>query len=180
MEFFDDKENWGESSVKVGRPWKLDELRLKSNTDLHKLWYVLLKERNVIMTMEAEYKRQSELFPSPERLEKVEESMENLLDVVAERDRAYHLLETGETGEPGERVAINQLGLYYTRRCQEHYVPLEYSRKFKKYTRFNGPWQDRYKQLLREKLLLKERYIYRCRRIVEERRKKVFPGVQLE
>ncbi len=22
----------------VGRPWKLDELRLKSNTDLHKLW----------------------------------------------------------------------------------------------------------------------------------------------
>lgn len=33
--------------------------------------YVLLKERNMLMTMEEEYKRQSELFPSPERLEKV-------------------------------------------------------------------------------------------------------------
>ena len=66
-------------------------------------------------------------------MRQLEESMENLLDVVSERDRAYHLLETGETGEPGERVAINQLGLHYIRRCQEHYVPLEYSRKFKKY-----------------------------------------------
>jgi len=74
-------------------------------------------------------------------LSQVEESMENLLDVVAERDRAYHLLETGETGEPGERVATNQLGLHYIRRCKEHYVPLEYSRKFKKYsTRSTSIW----------------------------------------
>lgn len=66
-----------------------DELRLKSNEDLHKLWfvellrrryvfkyysalrYVLLKERNMIMTMEAEYKRTANLMPAPERLEKV-------------------------------------------------------------------------------------------------------------
>jgi len=34
--------------------------------------YVLLKERNVIMTMEEEYRRQGELFPNPERLEKVQ------------------------------------------------------------------------------------------------------------
>ena len=33
--------------------------------------YVLLKERNMIMTMEEEYKRCGELFPNPERLEKV-------------------------------------------------------------------------------------------------------------
>jgi len=38
MEFFDDKKNWGEVSVRVGRAWKIDELRIKSNTDLHKLW----------------------------------------------------------------------------------------------------------------------------------------------
>lgn len=38
-EFFDDKENFQAQSVRVGRPWKKEELRLKGNTDLHKLWY---------------------------------------------------------------------------------------------------------------------------------------------
>jgi len=38
MEFFDDKKNWGEQNIRVGRSWRVDELRIKSNTDLHKLW----------------------------------------------------------------------------------------------------------------------------------------------
>lgn len=38
MEFFDDEKNWGETEVKSGRAWRKDDLRLKSNTDLHKLW----------------------------------------------------------------------------------------------------------------------------------------------
>ena len=55
----------------AGRPWRVDELRIKSNSDLHKLWYVLLKERNMLLTMQHEYERQCELFPNPERIEKV-------------------------------------------------------------------------------------------------------------
>ena len=38
-------------------------------------------------------------MPNPERIDKVEESMENLEKVVRERNRAYYELETGKTGE---------------------------------------------------------------------------------
>lgn len=40
LEFFDDEKNWGAQEVKTGRSWNKEELRLKSNTDLHKIWYV--------------------------------------------------------------------------------------------------------------------------------------------
>lgn len=71
MEFFETKENMSEETIKHGRPWKLEELRIKGNTDLHKLWYILHKERNMLLTMENMYKKEGEPFPSPERIAKV-------------------------------------------------------------------------------------------------------------
>lgn len=66
--------------------------------------YVLLKERNRLLTMEEEYRHQHELFPNPERIDKVEESMRNIMTVIRERDIAYNLLETGKTGEPTPQI----------------------------------------------------------------------------
>jgi large subunit ribosomal protein L47 len=123
MEFFDAKKHWGENEVKHGRKWELPELRIKSNTDLHKIWYVLLKEKNMLLTMEHESKEEHRLFPSPERLDKVKESMENLETVVRERNRAYHELETGETGERPGRLVHNQLGMRFFYRSFEHVIP---------------------------------------------------------
>ncbi|RUS85461.1 hypothetical protein EGW08_006794 [Elysia chlorotica] len=123
MDFFDDKELWAESTVNTGRPYRLDELRIKSNQDLHKLWYVLLKERNMLLTMEAEYQKRCELFPSPERITKVEESMENILEVVEERNEAVNLLETGKPLRPRGGVVRDFLGRPMYRHFQEYAIP---------------------------------------------------------
>ena len=46
---------------------------------------MLIKERNKILTMKHEYERLNKRMPGSERLEKVEESMENILKVVDSR-----------------------------------------------------------------------------------------------
>ncbi|KAK2581581.1 hypothetical protein KPH14_002090 [Odynerus spinipes] len=154
MEFFDDKNNWGKDEVKVGRNWKKDELRLKSNEDLHKLWFVLLKERNMLLTMQEACKRADEIFPNPERLDKVEMSMENIESVVRERNRAYHLLETGETGERPARLVSNVLGLKFVYRLRQYPIPQFMNNKWHKKHSFGygGYAVHKFLRLYREKL----------------------------
>ncbi|VDO94495.1 unnamed protein product [Soboliphyme baturini] len=133
MEFFDSKKNWGKNDVKTGRPWRKEELRLKSNVDLHKLWYVLLKERNMLYTMEQAAKDSVELFPSPERIYKVEESMKNLEDVVHERNKAYLELTTGESGERPSKYVTTFLGFRVRKELDEHIEPPHMNPKGKEY-----------------------------------------------
>ncbi|KAG8224582.1 hypothetical protein J437_LFUL003101 [Ladona fulva] len=157
MAFFDDTKNWGVNEVKVGRSWKRDELRLKSNSDLHKLWYVLLKEKNMLLTMEHASKEEMRLFPNPERIDKVEESMANLEEVVRERNRAYYLLETGEDGERPSRLVISPLGIRYCYRMKEYAIPKH--RNMKWWRRLSvghgsSVYLNRFLKLYREKLYL--------------------------
>ncbi|XP_045614785.2 large ribosomal subunit protein uL29m [Procambarus clarkii] len=155
-EFFDDEKNWGESVVKVGRAWKLEELRIKSNEDLHKLWYVLLKEKNMLLTMEHAALEEHKLFPSPERIDKVEESMKNLEDVVRERDRAYWLLETGETGERPSAVVHDALGRVVRKEFDEHPIPEWMQPKTNEVESKKGDiW--RFQRLLKEKEFVERR-----------------------
>uniref|UniRef100_A0A1B0G9L4 Large ribosomal subunit protein uL29m n=1 Tax=Glossina morsitans morsitans TaxID=37546 RepID=A0A1B0G9L4_GLOMM len=159
MEFFDDSKNWTENEVKVGRAWKLDELRIKSNKELHQLWYILLKERNMLLTMEHECNDQMELFPSPERLDKVKISMNNLETVVRERNKAYHLLETGETGERPQRLISTCLGLRRIYRSSEHVLPPHMNVKWIKSRciGFGGKAVRKFLLLYREKLYNEKR-----------------------
>lgn len=161
-DFFEDKSNWGASEIKSGRSWTKDDMRIKSNEDLHKLWYVLLKERNMLLTMEEEAKKQIEVFPSPERLDKVEASMKNLEDVVRERNKAYHMLETGKNGERPVQDIINGFGLRTFKKLHEFPIPKHMN---KKYNNFEFKENDKVVQ----NFLLK----YREKKYLDKRRKKV-------
>lgn len=137
-EFFDLPENWGETTVKSGAPWTAKQLRTKSNEDLHKLWYVLLKERNMLLTVEQESKRQRLQMPSPERLRKVERSMYRLDSVVAERETAIRLLQTGqERPRPGD-WRKNVFGKTYWYKFSEHPIPWHLNSKYRR-KRFYTP-----------------------------------------
>lgn len=86
QEFFEaDRSPDDDKPVVYGRGWKASELRLKSWDDLHKLWYVLLKEKNMLMTQRQMLNAQNLRFPNPERISKVRKSMCRIKHVLTER-----------------------------------------------------------------------------------------------
>ncbi|VDN52132.1 unnamed protein product [Dracunculus medinensis] len=128
-EFFDNEQNFGVNelrpSKRPGRSWSVDELRLKSNSDLHRLWYVLLKERNMLLTMMEAYSLAAHHFPNPERLDRINESMKNVEEIVHERNDAFFLLETGQGADPPIRSITSFAGFTYKKFATEHYLPAE-------------------------------------------------------
>mmetsp|Transcript_1281 Transcript_1281/g.3378 ORF Transcript_1281/g.3378 Transcript_1281/m.3378 type:complete len:170 (+) Transcript_1281:202-711(+) len=81
-----DRETRG--SQQVGRSWSVKELRRKSYEDLHKLWYVLYMERNMLLTERQLSRRRQLIFPQPERMKKVRKSMQAIRQVLGERKRS--------------------------------------------------------------------------------------------
>ena len=69
----------------TGREWKAADLRRKSWDDLHRLWYVLLLERNRLQSEKLEYRKLRQAFPDPSRLAKVRKSMNRIKQVMSER-----------------------------------------------------------------------------------------------
>uniref|UniRef100_A0A2K5DR65 Large ribosomal subunit protein uL29m n=1 Tax=Aotus nancymaae TaxID=37293 RepID=A0A2K5DR65_AOTNA len=129
-EFFDDPKNWGQEKVKS---------------------YVLLKERNMLLTLEQEAKRQILPMPSPERLEKVVESMDALDTVVQEREDALRLLQTGqERARPGAwRRDI--FGRVIWHKFKPWPIPWHLNKRYNRKRFFAMPYVDRFLRLEREK-----------------------------
>ncbi|KAI4891998.1 hypothetical protein NFI96_034211, partial [Prochilodus magdalenae] len=164
--FFDLPENWGETTVKSGAPWTAKQLRAKSNEDLHKLWYVLLKEKNMLLTIEQEAKRQHVQMPSPERIKKVERSMRRLDTIVKEREDALRLLQTGEEkGRPGE-WRRNVFGKTFWYRFREHPIPWYMNKRYKRKRFYTPSFVAPYTRLSLEKYLKSK-----VRRETREKRK---------
>eukprot|EP01040_Poterioochromonas_malhamensis_P010836 gene10836-11811_t len=103
-EFYDKPLQKGEVFI-AGREWSAADLRRKSFDDLHKLWYVLYKERNLLLT--AKHKRNSNSVPEPakdeQRYRNVKESMKNIKLVLAERKKIQeHLKAEQEKNQNNE------------------------------------------------------------------------------
>ncbi|CAN9500381.1 unnamed protein product [Ophioblennius macclurei] len=178
-EFFDSPENWGQSTVKSGAPWTAKQIRTKSNEDLHKLWYVLLKEKNMLLTLEQEAKRQRVQMPSPERLRKIQRSMTRLETVVQERETALRLLQTGqEKGRPGD-WRRNVFGFVYWYRYKEHAIPWYMNRRYTRRRFYTPSFVQPHIRLRIEKILREKARRKRQRKQSMEKLKEKFPTMKV-
>ena len=62
----------------AGRSWTAEDLRKKSWDDLHKLWYVLLKERNLLLSERDRYRAAGQIVPNGRRITKVLSGVQNI------------------------------------------------------------------------------------------------------
>lgn len=95
--------------VSPGRAWRASDLRLKSHEDLHKLWFVLLKERNLLLSERLRLPTTECMrLLIPHRLKKVRKSMGAIKQVMGERSREYKefllLQKVNELREKGQEV----------------------------------------------------------------------------
>ncbi|XP_020836426.1 large ribosomal subunit protein uL29m [Phascolarctos cinereus] len=179
-EFFDDPKNWGEETVKSGAAWTCEQLRCKSNEDLHKLWYVLLKERNMLLTLEQEAKRQRLPMPSPERLDKVSESMDALDKVIQERDDALRLLQTGqERPRPGAwRKDI--FGRIIWHKYKQWPIPWYLNKRYNRKKFYAMPYVEPFVRLRLEKYLRGEAKKKNLQKKKEKMLRSKFPHMSVE
>lgn len=91
-----------------GRAWSADELRRKSFDDLHKLWFVLVKELNLLSTQRAEATRMGQRWFGIHRMYKCRLSLARIKTVLSERQTLYErslgLTRTSEPSAEGELV----------------------------------------------------------------------------
>jgi len=93
-EEFTDRKDKPEDQVMTGRAWTVADLRRKSFDDLHKLWYVLYKERNLILSEKEKIRRSLRPVTRMEenRYVKVKKSMAAVKTTLSERKRIETLL----------------------------------------------------------------------------------------
>jgi len=105
----------------AGRSWRASELRGKSYEDLHKLWWVCLKEKNALLTDRLYFTQVGVEMPDASRVRKVRKTMARIKRVLSERRQAVSrvLAEgTADVGEPlpafsEETVDIKKFGRSY-------------------------------------------------------------------
>mmetsp|Transcript_61067 Transcript_61067/g.126499 ORF Transcript_61067/g.126499 Transcript_61067/m.126499 type:complete len:246 (-) Transcript_61067:42-779(-) len=75
-----------QANMVSGDPWPAVLLRLKSFEDMHKLWYVLLKEKNFLLAEQHDARQNRIRWKHHGRLKKVKLSMKRILTVLTRRE----------------------------------------------------------------------------------------------
>ncbi|KAJ2776984.1 54S ribosomal protein L4 mitochondrial, partial [Coemansia linderi] len=99
-EFFESSQRLPVTRDQTGRAWTASELRQKSWEDLQKLWYVVLKERNVLASQAEETRRlsiPSKYFSNKSRVVKCKKSMARIKTVLNERRLAWEEAQKNST-----------------------------------------------------------------------------------
>ncbi|KAK3940621.1 mitochondrial 39-S ribosomal protein L47 (MRP-L47)-domain-containing protein [Diplogelasinospora grovesii] len=121
-DFFYDREtvvNTPQEDAKHGRGWSVEELRHKSWDDLHRLWWVCVKERNRISTANYERRKSRLGFGDAEakgRDREVRVTMRGIKHVLTERFYAWE--DAKKLAETDPEVDLSGEGVAYT--------PMEY------------------------------------------------------
>lgn len=107
QDFFDVKAK-PDDIVTTGRAWTVPDLRRKSFDDLHKLWFVLYKERNLLLSEREKTRRNQRpvLKPEENRYTKVKRSMAGIKIVLNERKRIEGMIE--KEGNEAVKVIKNE------------------------------------------------------------------------
>lgn len=92
--------------------------------------------------------------------------MSNLEEVVRERNRAYHELETGMNGERPIRRVPNQLGIRFNYREFEHVVPQFMNKKWRENHKFQYGGSA-----VKKFLLMYREQLYNVKRKAQNRRR---------
>ncbi|KJH49006.1 RNB-like protein [Dictyocaulus viviparus] len=77
----------------------------------------------MLFTMQAAYVSVARSMPNPERIDRVNETMNNIESVVHERNEAYYRLETGDGADPPLRTVTSFMGFTFKKPAEEHLEP---------------------------------------------------------
>lgn len=120
----------------LGRAWKADELRIKSFEDLHSLWFVLLKERNLLATQKAEAQRLGQRWFGASRVFKTKLSMARIKTVLLERQRLHSQANRLLSIKNGEATMPTGSDMMLQMQKKDRLRLLERKRQFRKAKRY--------------------------------------------
>ncbi|KAJ2503256.1 54S ribosomal protein L4 mitochondrial [Coemansia sp. RSA 1972] len=106
-EFFEAGQRLPVEKMSTGRSWSASELRQKSWEDLQKLWYIVLKERNVLASQKVEKNRlgvPTIYFANRSRAVKCQQTMARIKTVLNERNIAWAKAQEEQKKSKGKKT----------------------------------------------------------------------------